>query len=51
MSVGNRVPAYTASVFWDVQDVLIEDIDRIEVNRGPGASLWGANAVNGKFGS
>ncbi len=38
---------YTASVFWDVQDVLIEDIDRIEVIRGPGASLWGANAVNG----
>jgi iron complex outermembrane recepter protein len=38
---------YTASVFWDVQDVLIEDIDRIEVIRGPGGSLWGANAVNG----
>lgn len=38
---------YTASVFWDVQDLLIEDIDRIEVIRGPGASLWGANAVNG----
>jgi iron complex outermembrane recepter protein len=38
---------YTASVFWEVQDLLIEDIDRIEVIRGPGASLWGANAVNG----
>jgi iron complex outermembrane recepter protein len=34
-------------VYWDVQDLLIEDIDRIEVIRGPGASLWGANAVNG----
>jgi iron complex outermembrane receptor protein len=36
-----------SEVFWDVQDTLIEDIDRIEVIRGPGASLWGANAVNG----
>ncbi len=36
-----------SGVFWDVQDVLIEDIDRIEVIRGPGGSLWGANAVNG----
>jgi len=36
-----------ASVHWNVQDILIEDIDRIEVIRGPGASLWGANAVNG----
>jgi iron complex outermembrane receptor protein len=34
-------------VFWDVQDTLLEDIDRIEVIRGPGAALWGANAVNG----
>jgi iron complex outermembrane recepter protein len=34
-------------VFWDVQDVLVEDLDRIEVVRGPGASLWGANAMNG----
>lgn len=33
--------------FWDVQDVLLEDLDRIEVVRGPGATLWGANAVNG----
>jgi iron complex outermembrane receptor protein len=36
-----------AGVFWDVQDTLIEDIDRIEVVSGPGATLWGANAVNG----
>lgn len=34
-------------VYWDVQDVVLEDIDRIEVIRGPGGTLWGANAVNG----
>jgi iron complex outermembrane recepter protein len=33
--------------FWDVQDVVLEDVERIEVIRGPGASVWGANAVNG----
>ncbi|MDA1274212.1 MAG: TonB-dependent receptor [Verrucomicrobia bacterium] len=41
---------YTPSfsgVFWEDTDALIEDIDRIEVIRGPGATLWGANAVNG----
>lgn len=32
---------------WDAQDYLFEDIDRIEVIRGPGATMWGANAVNG----
>jgi len=37
----------TAGVFWNVQDVPLNDIDRIEVIRGPGATLWGANAVNG----
>src|SRR6185503_8023351 len=36
-----------AGVFWDVQNVLLDDIDRIEVVSGPGGTLWGANAVNG----
>src|SRR5262249_6865563 len=36
-----------SGVFWDVQDTLMEDIDRIEVISGSGAALWGANAVNG----
>ena len=36
-----------AGTYWDVQDVLLEDIDGIEVIRGPGGTLWGANAVNG----
>ncbi|RMF43541.1 MAG: TonB-dependent receptor, partial [Planctomycetota bacterium] len=36
-----------AGVFWDVQDVLLEDVSRIEVIRGPGSAMWGANAVNG----
>jgi iron complex outermembrane recepter protein len=36
-----------SGVFWDVQDYLMPDIDRIEVVRGPGATLWGSNAVNG----
>lgn len=36
-----------AGVFWDVVDVPLEDIERIEVIRGPGGALWGANAVNG----
>ncbi len=34
-------------MYWDVQDVLVEDIERIEVILGPGAAAWGANAVNG----
>ncbi len=36
-----------SGVYWDVQDTVMADIERIEVIRGPGASLWGANAVNG----
>jgi iron complex outermembrane recepter protein len=36
-----------AGTYWETQDVLLEDIDRIEVIRGPGGTLWGANAVNG----
>lgn len=36
-----------SGVFWDVQDVMVEDIERIEVISGAGGTLWGANAVNG----
>jgi iron complex outermembrane recepter protein len=36
-----------SGVLWDAQDVLLDDIERIEVVRGPGAALWGSNAVNG----
>ena len=36
-----------SGVVYDMQDVLMDDIDRIEVISGPGASLWGANAMNG----
>jgi iron complex outermembrane receptor protein len=36
-----------SGVFWDAQDVVLEDVERIEVISGPGATIWGANAVNG----
>jgi iron complex outermembrane receptor protein len=39
-------PAY-GGVNWGMQDMILDDLERIEVIRGPGATLWGANAVNG----
>jgi iron complex outermembrane receptor protein len=36
-----------SGVFWDQQDLVLEDVERIEVISGPGATVWGANAVNG----
>lgn len=39
-------PLYSG-VFWDAQDVMLEDVERIEVISGPGGTLWGTNAVNG----
>lgn len=40
------IPTF-GGVFWDVLDIPLEDVERIEVIRGPGATIWGANAVNG----
>ena len=36
-----------SGVFWDAQDVMLEDVERIEIISGPGGTLWGVNAVNG----
>lgn len=36
-----------AGVYWDVQNVMLQDVERIEVIRGPGGTIWGSNAVNG----
>lgn len=38
---------YQNTVYWEIEDMVMENIDRIEVILGPGGSLWGANAVNG----
>jgi len=38
---------YFSGVYWDMRDAMLEDVDRIEIIRGPGGALWGANAVNG----
>ena len=56
-SIGNKLlvlidgrTVYTplfSGVFWDAQDVFLEDIEQIEVISGPGGTLWGTNAVNG----
>lgn len=41
-----QTPTFTG-VYWDMQDVMLEDVERIEVVRGSGGALWGANAVTG----
>ena len=43
-SLYNRI---FGGVFWDAEDLMLDDIERIEVIRGPSAAMWGANAVNG----
>ncbi len=43
----NVYSPFSAGVYWEVQNTLLEDVDRIEIIRGPGATIWGVNAVNG----
>lgn len=38
---------FTAGTYWETQDTMLKDVDRIEVIRGPGGTIWGPNAVNG----